>query len=112
MGKESGQKLGVKMVQKGNKIQHADNDPDLRLSIDFYISSLDHTQSQRAYSKAQSIVQRTFPNSNMLSYDQVKRRVSDLSGIVTWKHDMCFHSCVGFTGPYANLETCPDRRCL
>jgi hypothetical protein len=74
------------------------DDPDLWCSIDFYISSLDHIQSQRAYSKSRAIVRSHFPGSNMLSYDQVKRRVSDLSGVVTWKHDMCINSCVGFTG--------------
>ena len=63
------------------------DDPDLRLSIDFYISSLDHTQSQRAYEKSRSIVHGRFPGSQMLSYNQVKRRVSNLSGIITWKHD-------------------------
>ncbi|KAF9646246.1 hypothetical protein BDM02DRAFT_3130490 [Thelephora ganbajun] len=47
----------------------------------------------------------------MLSYDQVKRRVSELSGLVTWKHHMCVNSCVGFTGPFADLEECPHPRC-
>jgi hypothetical protein len=64
---------------------------DLHLSINFYISSLDHAQSQKAYAKSRSHVLKHIPMSNMLSYDQVKRRVSDLSGIVTWKHDMCFN---------------------
>src|ERR1700733_5516427 len=83
------------------------DDPDLHLSIDFYISSLDHAQSQKAYAKSRSNILKHFPTSSMLSYDQVKRRVSDLSGIVTWKHDMCFNTCVGFTGPFAQLTDCP-----
>ena len=83
------------------------DDQDLHLSIDFYISSLDHSQSQKAYAKSRSNILRHFPASNMLSYDQVKRRVSDLSGIVTWKHDMCFNSCIGFTGPFGELVDCP-----
>ena len=80
---------------------------DLHLSVDFYISSLDHAQSQKAYDKSRSHVLKHFPSSKMLSYDQVKRRVSNLSGIVTWKHDMCFNSCVGFTGPFEQLADCP-----
>ena len=43
----------------------------------------------------------------MLSYDQVKRRVSDLSRLTTWKNHMCVDSCVGFTGPYATMDKCP-----
>ena len=93
-----------------NPLEHQflpSDDEDLHLSIDFYVSSLDHAQSQKAYAKSRSSILRHFPGSNMLSYDQVKRRVSDLSGIVTWKHDMCFYSCAGFTGPFENLDGCP-----
>src|SRR5882762_8105095 len=61
------------------------DDPDLCLSIRFYISSLDHCQSQKAYSEACMDVQERFPELKMLSYNQVKRRVSDFSGLVTWR---------------------------
>ena len=87
------------------------DDPDLRLSIDLYISTLDHAQSQRAYAKNRVAIKRRYPESEILSYDQIKRRVSDLSGIVTWKHDMCFNSCAAFTGPYAALDACPHPDC-
>ncbi|KAF9644579.1 hypothetical protein BDM02DRAFT_3078792, partial [Thelephora ganbajun] len=33
--------------------------------------------------------------------------VQKLSGVLTWEHDMCIWSCVGFTGPFAGLESCP-----
>ena len=45
------------------------DDQDLHLSIDFYISSLDHAQSQKAYSKSGDNILKHFPGSNMLSYD-------------------------------------------
>ena len=83
------------------------DDPDLRLSISFYISSLDHSQSQKAYSSSRAHIQEHFPECKILSYAQVKRRVSDLSGVVTWKRDMCVDSCVGFTGPFKDMEKCP-----
>ena len=83
------------------------DDPDLRLSISFYISSLDHSQSQKAYSSSRAHIQERFPECKMLSYDQVKRRVSDLSGVTTWKRDMCVDTCVGFTGPFKDLDNCP-----
>jgi len=87
------------------------DDPDLQLSIKCYISSLKHVSSQEAYFDSREFIQERFPESKMLSYDQVKRRVSDLSGVITWKHDMCANSCVGFTGPFADLEECPYPRC-
>ncbi|KAF9645765.1 hypothetical protein BDM02DRAFT_3156773 [Thelephora ganbajun] len=63
--------------------------------------------SQKAYASARKNIQERFPESEMLSYDQVKQRVSNLSGVFTWKHDMCINSCAAFTGPFAHLEKCP-----
>ena len=88
------------------------DDPDLYLSVEAYVASLNHAQSQRGYATSRSIILKHFPGSEMLSYDQVKRRVSKLSGLITWKHDMCYNSCAAFTGPYENLEICPYPRCL
>ena len=83
------------------------DDLDLRLSIKFFISTLDHLTSQRGYVSAREDILERYPDSQMLSYDQVKRRVSNLSGVLTWKHDMCIDSCAAFTGPFAHLEECP-----
>ena len=83
------------------------DDPDLRLSIKSFISSLDHNQSQKAYTEGREIILDRYPDSRMLSYDQVKQKVSDLSGVVTVKDDMCVNSHVAFTGPFARLEQCP-----
>jgi hypothetical protein len=38
---------------------------------------------------------------------QAKHAVEQLSGVSGMMHDMCFNSCVGFTGQFAHLETCP-----
>jgi len=51
------------------------------------------------------------PDAPLLSYDQVKRRARNLSGIVTWEHHMCVCSCVAFTGPFSELEYCPWPDC-
>ena len=83
------------------------DEEDLHLSVDFYISSLDHAQSQKAYAKSRANILKHFPESKMFSYDQVKRRVSNISGVVTWKHDMCVNCCIGFTGPFEKLLDCP-----
>ena len=83
------------------------DDLDLLLSVALYISSLDHLVSQKAYTSTCEALQMRYPNSGVLSYDQVRRRVSSLSGVLTWKHDMCVDSCAAFTGPFADLEECP-----
>ena len=83
------------------------DDPDLRLSMKFFMSTLDHLTSQRAYADAREDILERYPESGILSYDQVKRRVSNLSGVYTWKHDMCIDSCAAFAGPFAHLDQCP-----
>ena len=83
------------------------DDPDLCLSIRLFISTLDHLTSQRGYTSTREDILERYPDSNILSYDQVRRRVSNLSGVLTWKNDMCIDSCAAFTGPFAHLEHCP-----
>ena len=80
-------------------------DPDLLLSISNFVANLN--ASQDIYTKNRSNFQRRCPEVKMLLFDQVRRSVSDLSGVLTWQDDMCVDSCVGFTGPYARLEDCP-----
>ncbi|KAJ3558416.1 hypothetical protein NM688_g939 [Phlebia brevispora] len=43
---------------------------------------------------------------HMLSYEQVKHLVQDISGVTPIYADMCINSCIGFTGPYANVDRC------
>jgi len=85
------------------------DDPDLLLSIANYVMGLN--TSQHIYAESCLNFQRRSPEVKMLSYDQVQRRVSNLSGVVTWQHNMCVDSCAGFTGPYADLEHCPHPQC-
>jgi hypothetical protein len=46
-------------------------------------------------------------SSEFLSFDQVKRHLFWLSGVVPVEHDMCPQSCVAYTGPFNELEVCP-----
>jgi len=82
------------------------DDPYLKHSIQNFIDLLGCAQDK--YSAVRRNLRELDPNIPMLSYDQVKRRVRNLSGIVTWEHHMCVKGCVGFTGPLADLEHCPD----
>ena len=42
-----------------------------------------------------------------MSFDQAKRTLKKISGVVPMKHDMCAFSCAAFTGAYSDLEACP-----
>ena len=80
-------------------------DPGLKLSLLNYISLMGH--SQEAYEATRQNTQQCFPDIEILSHYQAERRARLLSGLVAWEHHMCVRSCIGFTGPYTNLEYCP-----
>jgi hypothetical protein len=81
------------------------DDPYLRLSIDLFLSV--SNASQDTYTSVRKAITRCFPEAEILSYDQVKRKIAEISGIVPLVHDMCVNSCIGYTGPFFALEACP-----
>ena len=83
-----------------------EDDPHLRFSIRNFIDLLGC--SQDSYSRVRENVRELFPETPVLSYNQVKRRVRRLSGVVTWEHHMCVGGCIGFTGPFSTLDSCPE----
>ena len=83
-----------------------EDDRYLKYSIQNFIDLLGCAQDK--YTAVRDNLRELDPNIPTLSYDQVKRRVRNLSGVVTWEHDMCIGGCVGYTGPFADLENCPD----
>ena len=42
----------------------------------------------------------------IMSFDQVRCRLSWLSGVMPLEHDMCPNTCVAYTRPYEELDTC------
>ncbi|GJF00738.1 hypothetical protein PsYK624_170380 [Phanerochaete sordida] len=62
---------------------------------------------QGHYNIVRNATLRYDPTSAMLSFDAVKRRVAEISGVFSVYHDMCIKSCVGFTGPFEDLDCCP-----
>ena len=81
-------------------------DPYLKLSVMNYLSFL--TQSQAAYDCARENIEACFPGARLLTYYLVEKWTREFSGIIAWEHHMCVKTCIGFTGPYANLEQCPE----
>src|ERR1700761_8843782 len=79
--------------------------PDIHLSLDLFIGL--KNCSQQAYTNACAAIKRRFPTALPLSYDQVKRKIADITGVKSMVHDMCVNSCVGFIGPFVDLEQCP-----
>ncbi len=81
------------------------DDADLRLSIDIYLATT--TASQETYNRIRDGILRRYPDCKMLSFDCVKRRVAEMSGVYPIVHDMCVNSCMAFTGIWERLDRCP-----
>ena len=82
------------------------NDRYFRLSLDMYIILTN--ASQETYRELVAAFLRCHPEAKgkLLSYDQIRRRVKNLTGIIPIRDDMCINSCMAFTGPYKDLDTC------
>lgn len=80
-------------------------DPDFLLSLRTFLAV--NTASQEVYNTFRDAVLARHPDNTFLSYDQIKRRVQQISGIVPITHDMCVDSCAAFTGPFGDLTECP-----
>jgi hypothetical protein len=81
-----------------------EDDPDLRFSLKMFLK-LDRS-SQNTYKEVRETILERYPDSGMLSYDQAKRRLEELSGVSQIKHDMCPETCLAYTGPFSDLEVC------
>jgi len=82
------------------------DDQYFRLSLDMYLILAN--APQETYRELVAALLRCHPEAKgrLLSYDQVKRRVKNLTGIVPIKDDMCVNTCMAYTGPYKHLTTC------
>jgi hypothetical protein len=81
------------------------DDPDLRLAIDLFLATTN--SSDQIYNLTREAILRRHPDHSILSHYQIKRRIADLTGVESITHDMCINSCLAYTGPFADLETCP-----
>ncbi|KAJ3019329.1 hypothetical protein NUW54_g116 [Trametes sanguinea] len=81
------------------------DEPHVLMSIELYVTL--NNVSQHYYEDVRKLFMKHNPDVELLSYHQVKRKVEILTGIVPIVNDMCVDSCVGFTGPYVHLDSCP-----
>jgi hypothetical protein len=81
------------------------DDPQLRLSLSIYMALSAHS-SEATYAAVHRSIKECYPDSTMLSFDQVRNRLKSISGIRPLHFDMCINSCMAFTGPFSELKKC------
>ncbi|KAJ3533550.1 hypothetical protein NM688_g7267 [Phlebia brevispora] len=78
------------------------SDPILRFFLEIYLC-LDNASINVYHSVREASAKIDI---HMLSYEQVKHLVQDISGVTPIYADMCINSCISFTGPYVNVNRC------
>ena len=94
------------------RLRTADPDPRLDIMDSHFIKALrvflsTTNASQATFDAIRSSLMQCYPDDPFLSFHQVRRRVEQLSGVVPISYDMCRDTCVGFTGPLLDLDSCP-----
>ena len=79
--------------------------PDLRLALETFLVST--KSSVDTYITMHEAILRRHPSDQIPSYDQIKRRITEITGVTSVVHPMCKNSCLAFTGPFSDLVTCP-----
>jgi hypothetical protein len=77
-------------------------DEDACLAIDLYLGTL----SETTYETVRAAILCCWPGMGLPTYYKAKHLVADLSGIESIIHDMCVNSCLAYTGPFLELESC------
>ena len=96
--------------------------PGLRASIELFIDTT--TASEQVYNNVCKTFSRYMKtvvcdsqdgasdsdhddNNKLLSHYRVKQQIAKLTGVHSLMRDMCPNTCIAYTGPFSNLETCP-----
>ncbi|KAJ7062570.1 hypothetical protein C8F01DRAFT_1209920 [Mycena amicta] len=82
------------------------SDKDLRLSLDLFLSTLN--ASEETFEQVRDSVMRSHPDDVLLTLPEVKKTLAEITGVVPLKNDMCHNSCVAYTGPFSELDQCPE----
>ncbi|KAJ7088471.1 hypothetical protein B0H15DRAFT_939305 [Mycena belliarum] len=79
-------------------------DADQRLAVDLFLSVTD--ASEKVYNTMRAAIMRRHPDDPILSYHGVKRLVVEISGVTSIIKDMCINTCLAYTGPFAEEDSC------
>jgi len=95
-----------------DRLRAAEPDPRLDVTDRHFIKAFHAFVSttnalQATYNTFRSGMIKCYLDDPFLSFDQLRRCIEQLSGVVLISHDMCKDTCVGFTGPLADSNCCP-----
>ncbi|KAG6915551.1 hypothetical protein DXG01_010986 [Tephrocybe rancida] len=78
--------------------------PDEQLSIELFLAC--NSAAQEVYNSSRKAILRRHPDNNVLTLEEVKALLVEITGVVDVCQDMCIDSCAAFTGPLSDRTTC------
>ncbi|KIL55189.1 hypothetical protein M378DRAFT_53490, partial [Amanita muscaria Koide BX008] len=78
-------------------------DEDDKALLRAYQYKLDENLTEKAFNKLRYV----FPSASVETLKRTEARVQYLSGFKPIQYERCINSCVCYTGPYEDMETCP-----
>lgn len=85
------------------------DNPSIRFSISTYLAL--ESASQKSYDSVIRAFKHNFPmiptSTDALSFHNVEKLITRITGVEAVMNDMCPNSCIAFTGPFAGLDDCP-----
>ncbi|CDO74927.1 hypothetical protein BN946_scf184706.g6 [Trametes cinnabarina] len=79
-------------------------DTQLRLWLRTYLAN---GHSEESYRANRDAINEYSPTAEVPTYERMQRVVAQITGVVPLETDMCIRSCLAYTGPYADLDSCP-----
>ncbi|KZT69500.1 hypothetical protein DAEQUDRAFT_756881 [Daedalea quercina L-15889] len=79
-------------------------DDDVLYSLQMFMRL--HNHPQDAYNGTREMYNQRHPDHPMLSLYEVEKKITELTGVVPVLVDMCPKSCMAYTGPFAERESC------
>lgn len=79
---------------------------DLQLGLRLFLAMVN--SSQETYASSREAIMIRHPDDQEPSFDQIKRSITDITGVVPIIEHMCPNSCLAYTGPFASLDICPE----
>lgn len=83
-----------------------DIDPLLKLSIDIFLAT--GNASQATYTAIKDALIKYDPTLEISSHAITKKRIADITGVLPLRTDMCVNTCIAYTGPFSNFESCKE----
>ncbi|KAF9063517.1 hypothetical protein BDP27DRAFT_1188848, partial [Rhodocollybia butyracea] len=91
-------------IQEPFVLGETDDNKDLFLSMELFLGLINGSQDE--YTAAATAFKRRCPEVNPLSYERVRKQVLEISGVRPIVNDMCPNSCMAYTGPFAEHNSC------